>query len=255
MGNFNQIFIVIPTFNEAENIQHLAAELLSLPLEGIHLLIVDDNSPDGTGEVADNLTTQHPGRINVLHRTSKKGLGSAYIEGFRLALKSGADVIIQMDADFSHPPEKVLELIKGLEKSDLAMGSRYIPGGKLDEQWPFWRKGLSVFGNLYAKKILRLEVSDATGGFRAWRRDTLLGMPLNRIRSNGYAFQVEMLYVAHRLGYSIVEVPFYFADRKWGTSKMSFAIQSEAAIRVWQMKYEYRDLASSTNSEHNTLII
>jgi len=182
-------------------------------------------------------------------------LGSAYIEGFQFAVSSGADVVIQMDADFSHPPGKIIELIQGLKSSDLSMGSRYIPGGKLDEQWPLWRKSLSVFGNLYAKTILRLPVNDATGGFRAWRQETLLGMPLNRIRSNGYAFQVEMLFVAQRMGYSITEVPFYFADRRWGTSKMSFSIQLEAAVRVWQMLYEYRDLETATNSKHNSLII
>lgn len=255
MGNPNQIFVVVPTFNEAENLPTLTAALFALPLAGINLLVVDDNSPDGTGEIADKLALKYPGRINVLHRSGKKGLGSAYIEGFKVALDQGADVIVQMDADFSHPPEKILELIDGLTNSDIAMGSRYIPGGKLDEQWPLWRKGLSTFGNLYAKTILRLPVKDVTGGFRAWRRETLLGIPLHRVRSNGYAFQVEMLYVAQRLGYSFVEVPFYFADRQWGTSKMSFAIQLEAAIRVWQMLFEYRDVESAADSKHKTLII
>ena len=255
MGKFNQIFIIVPTYNEAENIAQLAAALFALPLEGIHLLVVDDNSPDGTGKIAEQLSQDHPGNINVIHRAGKKGLGSAYIEGFQFALSTGADVIIQMDADFSHPPEKILELIQGLKSSDLAMGSRYIPGGKLDEQWPLWRKSLSAFGNLYAKTILHLPVNDATCGFRAWRQETLLGMPLNRIRSNGYAFQVEMLFVAQRMGYSIAEVPFYFADRRWGTSKMSFSIQLEAAVRVWQMLYEYRDLETATKSNHKSLII
>jgi dolichol-phosphate mannosyltransferase len=255
MGKSNQIYIVVPTFNEAENIPQLAAALFSLPLEGVHLLVVDDNSPDGTGEIAENLSRDFQGCIHVLHRVGKKGLGTAYIEGFQKALELGADVIIQMDADFSHPPKKILELIKGLKESDVVLGSRYIPGGHLDEQWPLWRKGLSAFGNLYAKTILRLPVNDATGGFRAWRKETLIGMPLDRIRSNGYAFQVEMLFVAQRMGYSFSEVPFYFADRQWGTSKMSFAIQLEAAIRVWQMLYEYRDLESVARSKHNSLII
>ena len=255
MGISNQIFIVVPTYNEAENISRLAAALFALPLEDLNLLVVDDNSPDGTGEIADQLSQENPGSIKVLHRTGKKGLGSAYIEGFQSALGFGADVIVQMDADFSHPPQKILELIKGLRNSDIAMGSRYIPGGKLDEQWPLWRRSLSTFGNLYAKTILGLPVKDATGGFRAWRKDTLAGMPLHRIRSNGYAFQVEMLYVAQRLGYSFSEVPFYFADRQWGTSKMSLAIQLEAALRVWQMLYEYRDLEAAANSNRKTLII
>ncbi len=255
MGKFEQIYIVVPTFNEAENIPQLAAALFTLPIEDLHLLVVDDNSPDGTGEITENLAKNYQGCIDVLHRRGKKGLGSAYIEGFQKALELGADAIIQMDADFSHPPAKTLELIESLKESDVAMGSRYIPGGQLDEEWPLWRKALSTFGNLYAKSILHLPVKDATGGFRAWRRETLLGMPLDRIRSNGYAFQVEMLYVAQRLGYSFSEVPFYFADRQWGTSKMSFAIQLEAALRVWQMLYEYRDLDPAANSKHKTLII
>jgi len=255
MDKSNQLFIVIPTFNEAENIPKLAATLFSLPLKEVQLLVVDDNSPDGTGEIAENLSKEYAECINVLHRTGKKGLGSAYIEGFQKALDLGADVIVQMDADFSHPPEKVPELIESLKESDVALGSRYIPGGQLDNKWPLWRKGLSAFGNLYAKSILQLPVNDATGGFRAWRKETLLGMPLERIRSNGYAFQVEMLFVAQRMGYSFSEVPFYFADRQWGTSKMSFAIQIEAALRVWQMLYEYRDLESGVNSKHKSLII
>jgi dolichol-phosphate mannosyltransferase len=253
MGKFNQLFIVIPTFNEAENISKLVSAIFELPLDGPKILFVDDNSPDGTGRIADQLSLEHPGRIHVLHRPGKKGLGSAYIEGFRHALGLGADAIVQMDADFSHPPEKVLEFSQTLEKSDVAIGSRYIPGGSLDAQWPMWRKGLSAFGNIYAKIILRLPINDATGGYRAWRRETLLGMPLEKVRSNGYAFQVEMIYLAYRLGYSIIEVPFYFADRCWGSSKMSFAIQLEAALRVWQMLWEYRGLKTAAKSKPNSL--
>jgi dolichol-phosphate mannosyltransferase len=146
-------------------------------------------------------------------------------------------------------------LVDGLNKYDAAMGSRYIPGGNLDEHWPLWRKGLSAFGNIYAKTILNLSINDATGGFRAWRKETLLGIPLDRIRSNGYAFQVEMLYVAQKLGYRFTEIPFYFADRQWGTSKMSLAIQIEAAIRVWKMLYEYREIESTVNSKHSSFIV
>jgi dolichol-phosphate mannosyltransferase len=253
MGKFNQISVVVPTFNEAENISKLTSALFDLPIEGLILLVIDDNSPDGTGQIADDLSQTHPGRISVLHRTEKMGLGSAYIEGFRRSLELGADAIVQMDADFSHPPEKVLELIENLVGSDVAMGSRYIQGGSLDKQWPMWRKGLSAFGNIYAKTILQLPINDATGGFRAWRRETLQAMPLDRVRSNGYAFQVEMIYLANRLGFRIQEVPFYFADRRWGTSKMSFAIQLEAAFRVWQMLFEYRDLKAASNSKSGSL--
>jgi dolichol-phosphate mannosyltransferase len=255
MGIINNIYIVIPTFNESENISALVSALFGLPLNGLHILVVDDHSPDGTGEIADDLSNEYPGRITVLHRDEKRGLGSAYIAGFRKALAMGPDAVVQMDADFSHPPEKVLELTEMLVDSDVAIGSRYIPGGSLDEEWPYWRKSLSAFGNIYAKMILRLPINDATGGFRAWRRETLLGMPLERVRSNGYAFQVEMIYLAHRLGYSINEVPFYFADRRWGSSKMSLKIQFEAAYRVWQMLYEYRDLKTSAKSKSDSPIM
>jgi dolichol-phosphate mannosyltransferase len=234
--------VVIPTFNEAENLPRLVSVLFDLPLPELKVLIVDDNSPDGTGQLAEELSAEHPARLGVLHRPGKLGLGTAYISGFTRALDEGAEAIAQMDADFSHPPGKLVELLEVLQHYDVAMGSRYVPGGAVDERWPLWRKGLSAFGNLYARVILGLPVRDATGGFRMWRRETLRGMPLERVRSNGYAFQVEMAYIAFRLGYTFAELPIYFADRRWGQSKMSFRIQSEAAIRVWQMRLEYRSL-------------
>lgn len=239
-----QLTVVIPTYNEAENLPKLVSALFALPLENLRILVVDDNSPDGTGEIAEELAIELAGRVSVLHRPGKLGLGTAYITGFCRALESGAEAVAQMDADFSHPPERLVTLLDVLQRCDVAMGSRYVPGGAVDERWPFWRKGLSSFGNLYARTILGLPVQDATGGFRIWRRATLLGMPLQSVRSNGYAFQVEMAYLAHRLGYAFREVPFYFADRRWGHSKMSFGIQAEAAIRVWLMRFEYRDLKS-----------
>ncbi len=253
MGKFNNIHIVIPTYNEAENLNSLVSALFSLAIDRLNIHVVDDNSPDGTGDIAEDLAQKHPGRLSVVHRSDKFGLGSAYISGFRTALEAGADYIVQMDADFSHPPDKISELTKVLSNTDAALGSRYIAGGKLDNRWPRWRKSLSAFGNIYAKTILRLPIHDATGGFRAWRSGTLQGMPLERIRSNGYAFQVEMVYVAYRLGFSFIEVPFYFADRQWGSSKMSFSIQREAAIRVWQMLYEYRDLQAVSKSKPDSL--
>jgi dolichol-phosphate mannosyltransferase len=237
-----QLTIVLPTYNEAENLPKIISALFKLPLTDLRLLIVDDNSPDGTGKMADDFSQQHPERISVMHRTGKLGLGTAYIQGFQQALKDGAEIIGQMDADFSHPPEKLLEMLTALEEKDVVLGSRYVPGGKVDERWPIWRKGLSSFGNIYARSILALPVRDATGGFRIWRNQTLRGMPLERVRSNGYAFQVEMTYIAHSLGFQFGEIPIYFADRRWGDSKMSFHIQIEAAIRVWQLIWEYRDL-------------
>lgn len=237
-----KLTVVIPTYNEAENLPRLAAALFALPVSDLHLLVVDDNSPDGTGQIAEDLAQQYPGRVNVLHRQGKLGLGTAYISGFKLALSQGADAVCQMDADFSHPVEKIPELLKTLETCDVALGSRYIPGGGLDHNWPMWRKALSTFGNVYARLILRTPIRDMTGGFRLWRRGALLAMPLERVRSNGYAFQVEMAYIAHKLGFHFTEVPFYFADRHWGESKMSLHIQREAAVRVWWFLWHYRDL-------------
>jgi dolichol-phosphate mannosyltransferase len=237
-----QLTVVIPTFNEAQNLPKLVPKLFELPLEGLRLLIVDDDSPDGTGELAERLARAYPGRMSVLHRAGKLGLGTAYIEGFQRALREGAQAVAQMDADFSHPPDKLLQIYAALKGHDAVLGSRYVPGGSVDRRWPFWRKSLSAFGNFYARLILGLSMHDATGGYRLWRRETLLGLPLERICSNGYAFQVEMAYVAERLGYRFYEIPIYFADRRWGRSKMSFQIQREAAIRVWQIRYRYRDL-------------
>lgn len=237
--------IVIPTYNEAENISDLVSRLLDLPLEDVHVLVVDDNSPDGTGEIAEGLKERHPKRVSVLHRKGKLGLGTAYISGFKKALEKGADAVVQMDADFSHNPQKIPGFIDRLSEFDLVLGSRYIEGGSLDEGWAFWRKGLSYFGNLYARLILGMEVKDLTGGFRAWRRETLAGIPLDRVKSQGYAFQVELAYITHKRGYSITEVPIYFADREKGTSKMSWGIQLEAAVRVWAILFEYRGLKPS----------
>jgi dolichol-phosphate mannosyltransferase len=233
---------VIPTYNEAVNLPTLVEKLFELPIQDLSLLIVDDNSPDGTGKIADDLGLKTSGRVQVMHRTGKLGLGTAYIQGFKLAISNGADAVGQMDADFSHPPEKIVELVKTLETCDMALGSRYVPGGQLDERWPFWRKALSGFGNFYARTILGLPLLDVTGGFRLWKKATLLAMPLDRIRSNGYVFQVEMAYVANKLGFKFKEIPIYFADRRWGESKMSMRIQIEAAIRVWQLPGLYRDL-------------
>jgi dolichol-phosphate mannosyltransferase len=232
---------VIPTYNEAENLPKLVAALFDLPVN-LNLIIVDDHSPDGTGQIADDLAEQSGGRIFVLHRKGKLGLGTAYIQGFQKALQFGADAIGQMDADFSHPPPKVVELVKTLNGWGMVMGSRYIPGGGLDEHWPLWRKGLSTFGNVYARTILGMPVQDVTGGFRLWRRETLAAMPLERICSNGYVFQVEMAYVAHKLGFKFKEIPIYFSDRQRGHSKMSFRIQFEAAVRTWQLLWIYRNL-------------
>lgn len=234
--------IVIPTYNEAENLPKIVSAVFSQNIPDLSILVVDDNSPDGTGQLGEQLGEQYGGRVSVLHRTGKLGLGTAYIQGFQKAIANGAEAVGQMDADFSHPPEKLVELGLALQDSDVALGSRYVPGGALDENWPLWRKALSGWGNFYARTILSVPIKDVTGGFRLWKRETLQGMPLDRIRSNGYVFQVEMAYVAYRLGCKFREVPIYFADRRWGKSKMSLRIQLEAAVRVWQLPGMYRDL-------------
>lgn len=235
-----RISAVVPTYNEAENLPVLVSALLDLPLE-LTVLVVDDNSPDGTGEVADRLAGVHS-RVRVLHRSSKAGLRSAYLAGIRDVLGRGADAVLQMDADLSHDPLKIPELAGGLKSADVVHGSRYVAGGSLDEEWPRWRRGLSSFGNLYARSILGLSVSDVTTGFRLWKASTLTGMPLDRIRSSGYVFLVEMAYIAHSLGYRIGEVPIHFSERQRGKSKMSIGIQAEAAFRVWQVWWYHRDL-------------
>ena len=237
-----KLIIVIPTYNEADNLPALASQLWALPIPDLSLLVVDDGSPDGTGEVAENLAAHNAGRIEVIHRNGKLGLGTAYITGFKHALASGAQAVGQMDADFSHSPQYLPDFMHLLESGDAVLGSRYVEGGSLDERWGIGRVLLSWFGNAYARTILGLKILDATGGFRLWRRDTLLGMPLDSIRSNGYVFQVEMAYVAQRLGYRLVESPIHFEDRRIGQSKMSFRIQLEAALRVWQVLLLHRKL-------------
>lgn len=240
--------IVIPTYNEAENLRALTDALFSLPVAELSILIVDDDSPDGTGELADRLARGNPGRFSVLHRKGKLGLGSAYITGFQAALDSGAGAIGQMDADFSHQPGYLPAFLTALERADLVIGSRYVPGGSVDERWGLGRVLLSWWGNFYARTILRMDIKDATGGFRLWRRETLAGMPLKDIRSNGYVFQVEMAYVAQRLGYRMTEIPIHFEDRRIGQSKMSFRIQIEAALRVWQVLLTHRTLTPRDRS-------
>jgi dolichol-phosphate mannosyltransferase len=244
-----QLTIVIPTYNEADNLAEIAQDLWELPIPGVRLLVVDDASPDGTGQLADDLAARHPGRLAVIHREGKLGLGSAYIAGFAAALRSDAQAIGQMDADFSHRPSYLPALMDALDSADLVLGSRYVPGGSVDENWGIGRVLLSWWGNFYSRTILRMRVMDSTGGFRIWRREALAGIPLDRIRSNGYVFQVEMAYVAQRLGYQITEVPIHFEDRRIGQSKMSLRIQIEAALRVWQVLAMHRGLTPRDRRE------
>jgi len=241
------IIIVLPTYNEAENLPKLVSALLSLPLD-LAILVVDDHSPDGTGAIADELSNRHSGKVSVLHRAGKLGLRSAYIEGFRKAFDLGADAVVQMDADFSHDPAVLTEMARCIASCDVVIGSRYVKGGSLDERWPTWRKYLSAFGNFYARTVLAFPLRDVTTGYRMWRREALQNMPLDRIRSSGYIFLVEMAYIAYLMKYKIAEVPIHFADRRWGKSKMSLKIQLEAAMRIWDVWWHYRDLHAQINS-------
>ena len=236
-----KITVVLPTYNEAENLPKLVSALFSLPLD-LRVLVVDDDSPDGTGALADELTRQHAGRVAVIHRIGRRGLRTAYLEGFASALETESDAIVQMDADFSHDPSALAAMSDLLASNDFVLGSRYVRGGSVDKNWPFWRKGLSAFGNFYARTILGLPLRDVTTGYRMWRREALQSIPFERIQSNGYIFLVEMAYLAHCLEFKIGEAPIYFADRRWGKSKMSFKIQAEAAFRVWQVLWNFRDL-------------
>ena len=238
-----KIILVIPTYNESENLPILFEALKGLNLPGLQLLIVDDNSPDGCGELADQLHTQHSDFIQVLHRKEKNGLGRAYIEGFKWALAQGADVIGMMDADLSHPPEKLPEMLAALEDADIVIGSRYVTGGSLDRDWPLMRKLLSGFGNLYARTILNLPIMDTTGAYKLWRRSALESIPFENMLSNGYVFNVELAYMATRKGCRFKEVPIHFKEREYGASKMSFKIQVEAAYKVWLLRKQYKHLA------------
>jgi dolichol-phosphate mannosyltransferase len=239
-----KLMVVTPTYNEVQNVSALTAELFALNFDELEVLIVDDNSPDGTGELADELAQRHLGQFHVIHRTGKRGLGLAYRDGFRYALDAGADVIIQMDADFSHSPKYIPEFVDKIQEGyDVVVGSRYAPGGELDEKWSFGRYLLSWWANsVYARLILRLQVKDATAGFKCWRRSALLNLDLEKIRSNGYIFQVEMAYVCQRLGYRVLEIPIYFEDRRIGKSKMAVPIKIEAALRVWEVWWRHRRL-------------
>jgi dolichol-phosphate mannosyltransferase len=243
-----RITIVVPTYKEAENLPKLVSALLSLPLD-LSILVVDDDSPDGTGKIADQLSNEHPGKVSALHRVGKLGLRSAYMEGFQKSFKMGADAVVQMDADLSHDPAVLTEMARRIGSCDVVIGSRYVEGGSLDERWPAWRKMLSSFGNFYARTILSFPLRDMTTGYRMWRREVLLNMPLDRIRSNGYIFLVEMAYVAYLMKYKICEVPIHFADRRSGKSKMSLKIQLEAAVRIWDVWWHYRDLRKVQPSE------
>jgi dolichol-phosphate mannosyltransferase len=227
----DRVTVVIPTYNERENISHIAAAVTH---QGYRLLVVDDSSPDGTGDVADRLAASEP-RMSVLHRRRKEGLGRAYVAGFERALGEGAEIVIEMDADFSHDPADLPRLVRAVDDgADLAIGSRYIPGGATPD-WPLTRRLISRGGNIYVRVMLGIPIRDATAGFRAFRSDALRTLPYQQTRASGYAFQVEMALRASEAGLNVVEVPITFRDRTRGTSKMDSGIVLEAMklVTTW----------------------
>lgn len=236
--------VVIPTYNEAENLPAITAELFTLGVEDLHLLIVDDNSPDGTGAMAEDLIRDcYPDTMHIIHREGKLGLGTAYVTGFKWALDHGADFVVQMDADFSHSPSYIPKMLAQIADYDVVVGSRYVGGGQLDERWSWWRWFLSWWANsVWTRGILGVHTKDATAGFKCWRRSALERIGLDRINSNGYVFQVEMAFISEKLNFRILEIPIYFEDRRIGKSKMSVPVKFEAAVRVFEIRWRHRNV-------------
>ncbi len=229
--------IIIPTYNESDNIEKLL-DLISRTDPAAHVLIVDDNSPDRTYEIVERLMqTSYPGRLFLLKRAGKLGLGTAYIAGFKWALARDYDYIFEMDADFSHDPKYLPAFLAAIEKNDLVLGSRYVPGGGV-KNWGLLRKFISRGGSLYARTILGLSLRDLTGGFKCFRRQVLEAIDLDSVKSNGYSFQIEMTYRAHCQGFRICETPIVFEDRTAGKSKMSRKIFLEAVLMVWKLRLD-----------------
>jgi dolichol-phosphate mannosyltransferase len=224
--------VVVPTYNEHENLPLLVDGLMRHA--NVRLLVVDDQSPDGTGQLADELARQHQGRISVLHRTKNRGLGRSYVDGLKLAIREPVDVICQMDADLSHDPAQLPGLIAATANGDVVIGSRYVPGGEI-VNWPKRRLLLSRFANVYVRTVTRLAAHDCTSGYRCWRREALAALPLDQFISDGYSYLVEMLFVASQHGLRVVEVPITFVERRLGESKLSRAVIVESAVAPWRL--------------------
>ena len=224
--------VIIPTYNERANLPALIEQLLTI--SDLRVLIVDDASPDGTGQIADEYAAAKRARVQVLHRTGRRGLGLSYIDGMYVALRTDATHILQMDADLSHNPADIPRLLQAAEHAEFVIGSRYVPGGKI-ENWPIHRRMLSAFANRYIRAITRMTIRDCTSGFRCWRREALERLPLASIRSDGYAFIVELAWEASRAGLRCAEVPITFVERREGASKLSWPVIVESAIVPWRL--------------------
>jgi len=224
--------VVVPTFNERANLPILVGGLMRHP--NVRVMVVDDQSPDGTGEIAEALAREYTGRIEVVHRTERRGLGRSYVDGLTKAIREPVDLICQMDADLSHDPAHLPDLVAAADRADVVIGSRYIPGGQI-VNWPLRRRLLSRFANVYIRAVTRLSARDCTSGYRCWRREALAALPLDRFVSDGYSFIVEMLYVASRRGCRIAEVPITFVERRHGESKLSGAVLVESAVTPWRL--------------------
>ena len=225
--------VIVPTYNERENIPVVLDRLLAL--DGIRVLVVDDGSPDGTADVAQRIAAQHRSRVQVLRRTGARGLGRSYIDGILFALRSDATHVCQMDADLSHNPDDVPRLLAATASADVAIGSRYVPGGAI-QNWPLRRQWLSAFANRYIRAILGMPIHDCTIGFRCWRREAIERLPLADIRSEGYSFIVELAWHAWRAGFQCTEVPITFVERRQGASKMSAHVIVESALMPWRLR-------------------
>ena len=224
--------VIIPTYNERANIPVLVTGLMQHA--NVRVLVVDDNSPDGTGALAEDLGRQYNGRVSVLHRTTNRGFGRSYIDGMKRALGEDVDVICQMDADLSHDPAQLPDLLAAIGNADMVIGSRYVPGGTI-VNWPFKRHVLSRFANTYIRTVTRVSAHDCTSGYRCWKKSALASLPLDAFFSDGYSFLVEMLFVAHRRGCRIAEVPITFVERREGESKVSRAVLLESAVTPWRL--------------------
>ncbi len=227
-----KVAIVVPTYNEAETLPILLEKILQQNIDGLGFVVVDDGSPDGTGDIADRLADEFEGVFIVLHREGKQGLGTAYMVGFQIALDAGAERIIEMDADLSHPPEVLHGLINELESVDVAVASRYVDGGGVDPEWSWVRQQISYWGNVGIRMILGLKVKDATAGFKGFRRKTLESIGIERLKLTGFGFQAEVAYRCQQAGMNVVEHPYVFMDRTVGKSKMSFGIVVEAFFHL-----------------------